>query len=412
MTSDADVVIVGGGPIGLALALGLSSRRLKRPLKTLVLEARDPRAFVLQGHDTRGSALTLATQSMFRALGLMDRLGDDIQEMRQIKVTDSTGSLSDRSQLLGFVTPEDEQAAAGLVENRLIAGALLDEVEVTSDITLRTHTSLKTLATGSGGAELALENGDTIKTTLVIGADGRNSVVRAQAEIKTESKAYGQTALTFSIAHDHPHEARAEEHFSSDGVFALLPLRGNRCSVVWATSADEAKRLMAIDAAAFETELAGKIGDHLGAVKLEGARQAYPLMQQLAEISVADRVALVGDAAHVIHPLAGLGLNLGFKDVAALADCVHDAVARGEDHGSATVLERYRRWRRFDTASTIAMINGMNQLFANEDPVLRMFRGLGLRAMDRSTAAKSLFMTEAAGQLGDLPRLMRGILPA
>ncbi len=409
--SKADVIVAGAGPNGLAMALALGGSALNRPLKVLLLDAGDPQARLEGFHDTRGLALTAATQGLFQALGAGSHLAPHLQEMRDIKVTDGTGVLSDRPALLAFTTEPGQRAAAAIAENRHVMTALLEAVQKSSSIALISHAPLSRVMVEQGQVVAETADGKTFRAALIIGADGRKSFVRESAGIAVERKAYGQTALTFSVAHDEPHHGRAEEHFSAEGVFALLPLPGNRTSIVCGTTPERAQRLMALPAGEFEAVLTEEVGSHLGTLKLTGDRQAYPLQMQLAASLIAPRTALIGDAAHVLHPLAGLGLNLGFKDVAALADCIHEAVGRGEDLGSASVLERYAAWRRFDTMMTGAAMDGFNSLFVNGNPALKLVRDAGLKLVDRMPALKALFTKEAAGLAGNLPRLMRGLLP-
>jgi 2-octaprenyl-6-methoxyphenol hydroxylase len=224
-------------------------------------------------------------------------------------------------------------------------------------------------------------------------------------------KEYGQTALSFSIRHSLPHGDTAEEHFSPDGVFAVLPLRDNRSSVVWGTTPEEAARLMALPDGSFDAELQARMGQRLGTVGLDGKRGSYPLVRQLAERFVGERVALVGDAAHAIHPLAGLGLNLGFKDAAVLADVISEALSRGEDFGGSACLERYETARRAEVQFTSMAMDGLNALFVNDNPLLKRMRGFGLRAVDEMAPVKSVLMQQASGLSQNNPRLMRGLLP-
>ncbi len=407
----SDVVIAGAGPNGLAMALGMGGKSLRRPLSVTVLDAGDPRTRLNGNHDTRGSALTRATQQLLRVLGLSDSFFVELQEMRDIKVTDGKGPLSERPSLLSFTTDNKHRAAAAIVENRHLNAALLAVVDASPQITVLTGQKLAGVAILPGRAHITTDTGLSFSAPLLIGADGRGSFVRSSAGLTVAGRSHHQVALTFTMAHTLPHDATAEEHFTADGVFALLPLLGTRSSVVWAMAAQRAGDLMALPEAEFVKHLQDQVGDHLGKVALEGTRQAYPLHTQLASALVAERVALIGDAAHLLHPLAGLGLNLGFKDVAALADCVHDAVGRGEDHGGAEVLARYAQWRRFDTVSTTALIDGMNLLFANDNVALKVLRDAGLWLFDRIPPIKNALIGEASGLTGNLPRLMRGILP-
>jgi 2-octaprenyl-6-methoxyphenol hydroxylase len=214
--------------------------------------------------------------------------------------------------------------------------------------------------------------------------------------------------LVATVTHELPHHGRAEEHFTPSGPFAILPLPGNRSSLVWSERTEDARRLLDLPLTAFEDELRVRFGTHLGEVKLISGRHGYPLAMYVAERFTGPRLALVGDAAHVLHPLAGLGFNLGLRDVAALADCIHDAAALGLDLGNDTVLDRYASWRRFDTVATAAAMDGMNRLFANTNPALTLLRRAGLMAVNRMGGLKAVFASQAAGQSASLPRLLRG----
>jgi 2-octaprenyl-6-methoxyphenol hydroxylase len=406
-----DAVIVGAGPNGLAAALALASPRLKRRLKVAVVDGRDPR--MMPTTDTRGTALTLATQTMFEALSVWDQLKPHAQEMRDIIVTDRDGANQGAAPtLLSFTTQDGKPAAASIVENRALLAVLAQAVTDVVGIDLHFGSTVTGFEFGPGLARVMLATGDSLKTSLVIGADGRNSRARHAADISVQEKSYGQSAITFSLSHNLPHGGRAEEHFTSEGVLALLPLPGLQSSIVWALAETHAATLMALTDEEFVTVLRQQVGDHLGDLTLATARQCYPLGRLLATSSIATRLALVGDAAHVIHPLAGLGLNLGFKDAAALADTVMAAAARGQDIGSLAVLEDYARLRRFDTWATAFGLDGMNSLFANRNPLLRAVRSAGLMAVDRVPFIKDALMREAAGMSGDVPRLMRGLQPS
>jgi 2-octaprenyl-6-methoxyphenol hydroxylase len=403
-----DVIILGGGPNGLAAALALGSNRLMHPLNVLLLDAREPTTVP---DDSRGTAITQSTQAMLSVLGVWDTLKPNACEMRDVIVTDDTGTHQGRVPLLSLATRGEDKAAASMVENRALAAALVDAVQNSPAITLRGGFAFDRAETTSGRITLHAKNNDTASAPVLIAADGRHSPVRTQAGIKITTHDYHQTALSFAITHSLPHDMMAEEHFSPDGVFAVLPLAGDASSIVWGTSPDDATRLMALDEEAFNDALQARMGDRLGIVKLRGKRGAYPLVMQLAENFGAPRIALLGDAAHAIHPLAGLGLNLGFKDAAALADVFFEAQARGEDIGSLQVLERYQQARRFDTVMTSFAMDGMNGLFVNDNPVLKTLRTQGLRLIDQLPRAKQFFMTQAAGRSQDHPKLLQGLLP-
>ena len=404
----ADVTILGAGPNGLAAALALASNRLARPVTVILADARDPRDIPA---DWRGTAITAATQNMFKALGVWQALAPHAAEMRHVLVTDGSGTHADRPSLLNFATDADGIAAAALVENGDLVRALLDEVLASPAISISAGFSFAGLHLKPGHMSIDAEDGRTIQSRLLIAADGRNSRVREALAIPVARKDYGQTALSFSIRHSLPHGDTAEEHFSPDGVFAVLPLKGDRSSIVWGTTPDAAARLMALSDEDFNGELQTRMGQRLGTVTLDGKRGSYSLVRQMADRFVGERVALVGDAAHAIHPLAGLGLNLGFKDAAVLADVISQAVSRGEDFGGAACLERYESARRADVQFTSMAMDAMNALFVNDNPGLKLMRNLGLRAVNQMTPVKSVLMQQASGLSQNSPRLMRGLQP-
>lgn len=404
-----DVVIIGAGLNGLIAALALGGRQALRPLKITIIDKFDPQRFATPQHDSRASALTLATQTMFDVLGLWDSIKPHRQVMAQIIVTDG-GSPTDRPSLLTFAIDSQQNAPAAMVENHHLFTAALVEIATCANIEMLTGQGFDQITYGPGLALVTLLDGTQVKANLVIGADGRNSSTREKAGLKMQGWDYPQSAITLTVGHDISHGGTAEEHFTSGGVFAILPLVGNRSSIVWSASHAEAQRLHLLSDAEFLGELSLCFGNHLGQLTLSGARHVYPLSMKLSEKMTAPRLALLGDAAHVIHPLAGLGLNLGFKDAAALADCVSDALAQGADIGGASVLDHYEKWRRFDTVSTAFLLDGLNRLFANDVAALKFLRSSGLKLIDQSAPFKSYFMKEAAGQTGPLPRLMRGLV--
>jgi 2-octaprenyl-6-methoxyphenol hydroxylase len=387
--------------------LALGGRALQNPLRILLLDHRDPHVIP---DDSRGTALTQATQMMFRTLGI-PLSGDTLCPMRDVIVTDGVTAHDKRPTLLSLAASDAHQAAAAMVENRILVEALLSAATASPHITLQGGFAFDRYETAPGHITLHATSGDQVRARLLIAADGRGSKVRMQAALPVTQHDYKQTALSFAVTHSAPHDNLAEEHFSPDGVFAVLPLPGDACSIVWGTSAQDAARLMALDVSDFESALQERMGPRLGQVHLRGKRGAYPLVMQLAERFIAPRIALLGDAAHAIHPLAGLGLNLGFKDAAALADILFQAIHRGEDHGGDGVLERYQQARRFDTVMTSFAMDGMNALFSNANPVLKTLRTQGLRVVDQVPEAKRFFMGQAAGVSQENPMLMQGLLP-
>ena len=394
-----DVIVVGAGLNGLAAALSFGGRSLQTPLKVALIE-RGP--LTVTGRDTRASAMTAATQDMLTALGVWPRVATQVQDMRDVIVTDSQNP-ADRVSLLSFVTDKHARAASAMVENSALRAALLAEIKESPGITVVDGAVMDAVRFGPGLAEIRLGGGLVFKAELIAAADGRQSTLRSQAGIDVTERDYKQSALAFTVAHELPHHGLAEEHFTPQGVFAILPLTGNRASIVWTESPQKALRLSALGQEEFASELVTQFGPHRGKLNVEGKVSVLPLKLLLAQSFTAPRLALIGDAAHVIHPLAGLGLNLGFKDVAVLAEAVHHAAALGEDTGGAKVLQTYERGRRFDTLITMAMIEGLQRLFGSHNEAVCLVRGMGLKAVDQMPVVKSLIMKEASGKLGWQP---------
>ena len=256
--------------------------------------------------------------------------------------------------------------------------------------------------------EVRLSDGETFAARLLVAADGARSTIRERAGIASHGWAYGQSSIVATVTHERDHHGRAEEHFLPSGPFAILPLKGRRSSIVWTEDAQEAERIVALPDPEFHAELERRFGLHLGEIAAVGLRRAYPLGLAMARAFIAERLALIGDAAHVIHPIAGQGLNMGLKDVAALAEVIVDAARLGLDPGSLAVLDRYQRWRRFDTMAMGIATDGLNRLFSNRSDVLRFARDVGLGLVDRLPAMKRLFIREAAGLIGEVPKLLKG----
>lgn len=402
MSARFDVIVVGAALNGLAAGLALGGHRARRPLSVAIADIRDPRQRSSTDNDARASAITASSKRMFEVLGVWDHVGQQAREMGEIVVTDGDRQ-DNRPVLLQF-----GEAAASMVENRDLQEGLLAVVEKSKNITLITGHGIAAQSFAPGLAKLTLENGVQLSSSLVVAADGGKSPLRVAAGIELVGWSYDQMGIVASFDHELPHNGRAEEHFTPAGPFAILPLPGNRSSIVWTKGTVEAKRLLSLTGQDFELELQREIGFHLGKITLIDKPQGYPLSMFFAKEFHATRLALVGDAAHVIHPLAGLGLNLGLRDVAALAECVADAYALGQDIGGLAVLERYSIWRRFDTVATAAGMDGLNRLFSNDNSFLRIIRDLGLRTTNQLSGLKQAFASEAAGQTGSLPRLLRG----
>ena len=295
-----------------------------------------------------------------------------------------------------------------MVENRFIRKALFDRIPTLDTVRLLAPARVDGLERSASGVEARLADGRRISARLVVGADGRASGVRAGAGIRVTGWPYRQTAIVCTVAHERPHDSVAREHFLPTGPFAVLPLPGNRSSIVWTESKDLAPAIMALDEAEFLAELERRFGDTLGRLRVVGPRWSYPLSLQHAETAIALRLALVGDAAHAMHPIAGQGLNMGLRDAAALTEVLAEARRLGLDIGADTVLERFQRWRRFDNTLMLAMTDGLNRLFSNTIGPVRLARGLGLAAVNRMPPLKRLIVRSAMGLAGRLPRLMQG----
>lgn len=409
MMERTEIVVIGAALNGLAAALALGGRQALRSAQVMVIDAKDPRNFADSAFDGRASAITASSRRMFEALGVWEAIAPNAQPINRIVVTDAAPSEDTRPTLLQFGDAEPQGTpSAYIVENRHLYDALFKAVLESPHIALAVNTRISSFDFGKGLARLITDTGATLQAELVVAADGRNSPAREAAGIKTTGWDYGQTGIVTAVAHELPHEGVAEEHFRPAGPFAILPLTGNRSSLVWTEASETARRLLALSDEDFLAELRERFGNHRGQVSLIGPRHGYPLSLFIANRFTARRLALLGDAAHVVHPIAGLGLNLGLRDAAALAEAVASARYLGLDIGSEATLAQYNQWRRFDTNVTALATDALNRLFSNDFPGLRQLRDTGLRLVNLAPPLKALFMREAAGQTGHLPKLMRG----
>ncbi|HEY1629776.1 MAG TPA: FAD-dependent monooxygenase [Rhizomicrobium sp.] len=405
---DCDVIIGGGGMVGLTLALALA----QGGLKVAVADPVPPKSFLDAKFDGRVSALSYSSVRMLEALGVWDALDVHAQPIHDILVTDAVLGGTPSPFSLHFDAGEIGEPMGRIAENRFIRTALFAAVEAAKDVTFVSPAALTALETQGGGVTATLSNGDTVTARLAIAADGRHSPMREEMGLKIIAWSYPQTGIVATVAHEHPHNGVAYEHFLPSGPFAILPMTPdgavNRSSLVWTERDTVAPAMMALPEDEFNAEIARRFGAHLGAVKAVGPRWSYPLKFHLARGFVAQRFALAGDSAHGIHPIAGQGLNLGFKDVAALAECALDAARLGMDIGAADTLARYERWRRFDSVTLAASTDALNRLFSNDIAPLRLARDLGLGAVDAIAPLRRFFMRHAGGDVGKLPRLLRG----
>ncbi|GAB2186496.1 ubiquinone biosynthesis hydroxylase [Roseibium sp. LAB1] len=398
-----DVVIAGGGYVGLSLAVAL-----KQGDASLTCAVVDPKPMDDLHKDPRASAIAAAASRMLSQLGIWQKIAGEAQPINEMIVTDSKLRDAVRPVFLTFGGEATEgEPFAHMMPNGVMMPALYKAAKALG-VTFFAPGTAETFRSHPDHVDLVLEDGTLLKSRLLVAADGVRSRLRDLAGIRTVNWDYGQSGIVTTVKHERPHNGRAEEHFLPAGPFAILPLPGNRSSLVWTEKTADADRLIRSDDFTFELELERRFGHHLGTLELDGPRRAYPLGLKLARDFVKPRFALIGDAAHGIHPIAGQGLNLGFKDVAALAEVLVDARRLGQDLGGFDVLERYQRWRRFDTFQMGVVTDVLNRLFSNDNDVLRAVRDFGLGIVDRMPGLKTQFIKEAAGFAGPVPKLLSG----
>ena len=384
MPAQRSIVIGGGAFAGLALAVALR-----------------------QGLGADIPVIVAACRRLFDAIGVWDQVASDTQPILDMVVTDSKLEDATRPVFLTFAgNVEPGEPFAHMVENRHLIDALVARAEA-EGVDLRA-TAVTDFVSRAGGVDVTLADGSTIEASLLVAADGARSKLRERAGIATHGWDYDQSGIVVTVGHERDHGGRAEEHFLPAGPFAILPLTGNRSSLVWTEQRSEAARITALSEDEFHSELEQRFGLHLGEIKALDKPRAFPLGYFVARSFIGDRLTLVGDAAHVIHPIAGQGLNMGLKDVAALAEVIVDAARLGIDLGQADVLDRYQRWRRFDTMAMGLATNTLNLLFSNKSTLLRTVRDIGLGLVDRAPPLKSMFIRQAAGLAGEVPRLLKG----
>jgi 2-octaprenyl-6-methoxyphenol hydroxylase len=410
MTRRFDIVISGASFAGAALARALLTA-LDGDLRLALVDraARREKA----PPDARAFAISAGSRRMLEALGVWSAIASDAQAVTEIEITDSSLDAGIRPQLLLYdnhlaaESGNDPEPASHIVPASALEDALLDCIADDPRIALIAPTEIVRFADSGPTLAITLADGSEISSSLLVGAEGRRSASRDGAGIKTVGWRYGQTAIVTTIAHEKPHGGRAIQHFLPAGPFAILPLPGNRACLTWSEDETEAARILALDDAGFLAEVESRVAGRLGALQLAGPRQAWPLEMHLARAYVASRFALIGDAAHGVHPIAGQGVNLAFRDVAALAEIVVDTMRLGLDPGSMEALARYQTWRRFDSFASAAAFDGLNKLFSNDTLLVRAARDVGLGLVDRLPAVKQRLVAEAAGLTGDLPRLFK-----
>jgi 2-octaprenyl-6-methoxyphenol hydroxylase len=403
MSGQRSIVIGGGAFAGLALALALR-RGLGDDVAIIVA---DPALGLRPSRDGRATAIVAACRRLLEAIGVWKDVAASAQPILDMVITDSKLDDATRPVFLTFAGHvEPGEPFAHMVENRFLIDALTKKAE-SAGVQLKA-TAVASYESRSEGIDVTLADGSTIQASLLVAADGARSKLRERAGIATPGWDFDQSGIVVTVGHERDHGGRAEEHFLPAGPFAILPLTGQRSSLVWTEKRSEAARIVALSDDEFHGELEQRFGLHLGEVKALDRPRAFPLSYFVARSFIAERLALVGDAAHVIHPIAGQGLNMGLKDVAALAEVVVDAARLGMDLGQTDVLERYQRWRRFDTMAMGVATNSLNVLFSNDIAPLRAVRDIGLGLVDRLPPLKEMFIRQAAGLTGEVPRLLKG----
>lgn len=405
MTYDSDLIIVGGGLNGPAMALAAAQNGLTSTvIDALAFDTRTDPAF-----DGRSYALALASQRLLSTIGIWDAVTHNAQPMLEIKVSDGRAGTGPSPFFVHFDHAEIEEGPMGyMVEDRHLRRALLDAMKAAPEITLLHEATVVSQDCTAQSATVTLASGQQVTGRVLIGADGRKSGTAERAGIKRTGWSYGQTALVCAIAHEQPHNGIAHQYFMPPGPIAILPLTGNRSSIVWSETDEAAKTIHAMNDRDYLDALGPRFGNFLGEISLAGKRTTYPLNLTIANSFNSQRLALVGDAAHGVHPIAGQGLNAGLRDVAALAEVMVLAARRGEDIASELVLDRYQQWRRFDTASLALATDAVNRLFSNDNAFLRAGRDLGMGLVNKLPGLRRNFIREAAGLTGDVPALMQG----
>jgi 2-octaprenyl-6-methoxyphenol hydroxylase len=401
MADRVELVVAGGGLVGLLLAIACAGSGLEVAL----VDRQDLQAMQDASFDGRSSAIAYGSRLVLQGLGLWPELAPQAEPILEIRVADDDSPL--------FLHYDHRDLETGeplgyIVENHVLRRALLARARALPSLSLLAPVAVERIEASADAVAARLSDGRRLVARLVAACDGKDSPLRRAAGIRTLEWRYPQTGIVTTVRHERPHRGVAVEHFLPAGPFAILPMTGNRSSIVWTERAALAPRLLALDEPAFAAELACRFGDFLGSLAPIGPRWAYPLALMQAQDYVAPRLALVGEAAHLIHPIAGQGLNLSIRDVAALAELVVDWRRLGLDIGDERVLRRYERWRRFDALLLAAVTDGLNRLFSNPLPPLRLLRDLGLAAVDRLPPLKRFLMRDAMGLTGDRPRLARG----
>jgi 2-octaprenyl-6-methoxyphenol hydroxylase len=402
MADDVELVVAGGGLNGMLLGIACAGAGLE----VAVIDRQDPAAMLDDRFDGRTSAIAYGSRLVFDGIGLWPEIAAEAEPIREIRVADDNSPL-----FLHYDHRElgEDRPLGYIVENRVLRRALFRRSQALPNLRLFAPRRLARSEPSATGTAAVLADGERLRARLIAAADGKDSPLRREAGIRAMEWRYRQTGIVTTVAHARPHAGIAVEHFLPAGPFAILPMTGNRSSIVWTEEAELAPRLLELPAAEFAAELRARFGGFLGEIEPVGPCWAYPLSLMQAETYIARRLVLVGEAAHVIHPIAGQGLNSGIRDIAALAELVVDTRRLGLDIGEDSVLEQYQRWRRPDALLLAAVTDGLNRLFSNTIEPIRLVRDVGLSIVNQLPPVKRLLMLHAMGMLGERPRLARGL---
>lgn len=405
-TGTYDIAMAGGSFTGLALACALASA-LDHQATIAVLDRGDFSGPGLA--DPRAYALAAGSKRLLEMLGVWPAIAAQAQPVSAIDITDSALEHAVRPILLTYETNVDgAEPAMWIVDGAALYAALLDAARKTPGVTLLDRMEVRTFSATDTEAAIDLASGSTLRARLLVATDGRRSPLRAQAGIKLVHWAHEQIGIVTRVRHERPHNGRAVQHFLPGGPFAILPMRDQRSCITWTEERARGEVILGRDGAGFLAEVEQRFGYRLGALQLDGPRASWPLEFQIARTMIARRFALAGDAARSVHPLAGQGLNLAFRDVAALTQCLAESMRVGLDPGDNTALERYERWRRFDSVTSAAAFDALNGIFSNDSVLGRAARDAGLGVVEHLPGLKQMIVREAAGQTGDVPRLLKG----
>jgi 2-octaprenyl-6-methoxyphenol hydroxylase len=413
-----DLAVIGAGLNGSLLALAAG----EAGLRTVLIDRLPLKTMTEAEFDGRTTAIAYTSQRLFQALGVWSDVAAEAEPILDIRISDAGYDGRASPLFLHFdhreAAAKDEPAApmGWIVENRFLRAALLRRLAACPQVELIAPDEALETNRDAHQVELILKSGRRLASRLVASAEGRFGTMREDAGIGARAWSYNQIAIVVVARHERPHQGVAQEKFLPGGPFAILPMRDSaagehRSSIVWTERAKLAKRLLELEARSFHAEFARRFGDYLGRVETIGPRWSFPLGLVHAERYIDERLVLVGDAAHGLHPIAGQGYNLGVRDIAALVEVLIDAKRLGLDIGAADTLERYARWRRADNLTMVAATDLLNRLFSNDIKPLRLIRDLGLAAVNRTPALRRFFVRHAMGLVGDLPKLIRGERP-